>query len=167
MRQPAAGNLGNLRRQPGPRPDRSVAGMSTVLVYSDDPETRERVMLAVGRRPDPEAEPINWKEAADAEAVIHAVDSGDIDLCLLDGEAWPTGGMGLSRQLRNEVEDCPALIVLLGRRDDAWLGKWSLADAALASPPDPEELGRTIVRLLRERASRLPAERGWFGVRRR
>jgi DNA-binding response OmpR family regulator len=141
--------------------------MSTVLVYSDDPETRERVMLAVGRRPDPEAEPINWKEAADAEAVIHAVDSGDIDLCILDGEAWPTGGMGLSRQLRNEVEDCPALIVLLGRRDDAWLGKWSLADAALASPPDPEELGRTIVRLLRERASRLPAERGWFGVRRR
>ena len=30
MRQPAAGNLGNLRRQPGPRPDRSVARMSTV-----------------------------------------------------------------------------------------------------------------------------------------
>jgi DNA-binding response OmpR family regulator len=141
--------------------------MSTVLVYSDDPETRERVILAVGRRPDPEGELIDWREAADAEAVIHAVDSGDIDVCVLDGEAWPTGGMGLSRQLRNEVEDCPAMIVLLGRRDDVWLGKWSLADAALGYPPDPEELGATLARLLRARASRLPAERSRFGLRRR
>lgn len=141
--------------------------MSTVLVYSDDPDVRERVMLTAGRRPDPEGEPIDWQEAADAEAVIHAVDSHGIDLCILDGEAWPTGGMGLSRQLRNEVEDCPALIVLLGRKDDVWLGKWSLADAALTFPPDPAELAEAIVRLLRLHASRLPVEPGRFGMRRR
>ena len=68
--------------------------MSTVLVYSDDPRVRERVLLAVGRRPDPDIGPIEWVEAGDAGTVTRLVDAGGIDVCVLDAEAAPTGGMG-------------------------------------------------------------------------
>ena len=50
--------------------------MSTVLVYSDDPETRERVMLAVGRRPDPESDPIELARGRRRRGRHPAVDSG-------------------------------------------------------------------------------------------
>ncbi|HMA45604.1 MAG TPA: hypothetical protein VKP11_00085 [Frankiaceae bacterium] len=142
--------------------------MSTVLVYSDDPEVRERVRLAVGRRPDPDLPPIDYLEAADGPAVVAAVDAGGVDVCVLDAEAWPTGGMGLSRQLKNEVVDCPAMLLLVARRDDRWLAAWSLADAVVRHPGDPAELADAVVRLLRERSVRAPvrAVRGRPGLHR-
>jgi DNA-binding response OmpR family regulator len=143
--------------------------MSTVLVYSDDPSVRERVRLAVGRRPDPDLGPLSYLEAADGATAVAAVDRGGVDLCVLDGEAWPTGGLGISRQLKNEVADPPAVIVLLARPDDRWLGRWSLAEAVHYHPVDPGELTADVVRLLKERAARppVPAGRGAFGLRRR
>src|SRR3954449_5718047 len=92
--------------------------MSTVLVYSDDPRVRERVLLAVGRRPDPELEPIEWVEAGDAGTVTRLVDAGGIDVCVLDAEAAPTGGMGISRSLKNEVANCPLMLLLVARGGD-------------------------------------------------
>ena len=131
--------------------------MSTVLVYSDDSSVRERVQLAVGRHPDPDLPDITWVEAAAGEEVVHAVDRGGIDLCILDGEAAPEGGMGLSRQLKNEIRDCPLMLLLVARRDDAWLARWSLADGVIQHPADPVALTETVVRLLRERAEMAPA----------
>src|SRR5664280_1308013 len=101
--------------------------MSTVLVYSDDAAFRERVRLAVGRRPDPGLEPIEWLEAADGGAVVTRVDEGGVDVCIFDAEAAPEGGMGISRQLKNEIADCPAILLLVMRHDDRWLARWSLA----------------------------------------
>jgi DNA-binding response OmpR family regulator len=141
--------------------------MSTVLVYSDDPRVRERVLLSVGRRPDPELGPIEWVEAGDADTVQRLVDAGGIDVCILDGEAAPVGGMGISRSLKNEVPDCPLMLLLVARLDDRWLARWSLADAALRHPADPADLTAAVVRLLRLRASRAPVPTGGAGVRRR
>lgn len=131
--------------------------MSTVLVYSDDPGVRERVLLAVGRHPDPDLTAIEWVEAAAGADVVQAVDRGGVDLCILDGEAAPTGGMGISRQLKNEIRNCPAMLLLVARRDDAWLARWSLADAVVQHPADPVALTEAVVRLLRERAEPVPA----------
>jgi DNA-binding response OmpR family regulator len=131
--------------------------MSTVLVYSDDPAVRERVRMAVGRRPDPSMDPIEWLEADDGGALVTRVDEGGIDVCILDGEAAPEGGMGLSRQLKNEIADCPAMLLLVMRRDDQWLARWSLADATVRMPIDPVELTAVLVELLRARAKPLPA----------
>ncbi len=131
--------------------------MSTVLVYSDDAAIRERVRIAVGSRPDPSLEPITWLEAADAGAVIRRVDEGGVDVCILDAEAAPTGGMGLCRQLKNEIVDCPAMLLLVMRRDDRWLAKWSLADSFVMQPVDPVELTEQLVQLLRERTALVPA----------
>lgn len=130
--------------------------MSTVLVYSDDPAVREHVRLSLGRYPDGDAPPVDYLEVSTGPEVVAAVDAGKADVCVLDGEAWPTGGMGLSRQLKNEVADCPPMLLLVGRPDDRWLAVWSLADAVVAHPADPAELTAEVVRLLAERASRAP-----------
>src|SRR4051794_41361550 len=78
-----------------------------------------------------------YVECATGDEVIAAVDAGGIDLCVLDGEAQPTGGMGISRQLKYEIADCPALVVPIARQADRWLAHWSLGDATLAYPVDP------------------------------
>ncbi len=134
----------------------SDAPSTTVLVYSDDVAVRERVQLAVGRRPAPDVGPIGYVEAADGQSAVRTVDAGGLDLCILDGEAWPTGGMGICRQLKDEIRNCPPVLLLVGRRDDAWLATWSRADAVVAHPIDPVVLGQAVADLLRRR-SRLPA----------
>src|SRR4051794_27607194 len=113
------------------------AAPSTVIVFSHDPAVREQVRAAVGRRPAADLGRIDWVECATGEEVVARIDAGDVDVAILDGEAQPTGGMGISRQLKYEIEDCPAVCVLLGRRGDRWLAAWSLAGAAIAPPPHP------------------------------
>ena len=50
----------------------------TVLVYSDDVDTREKVKLAVGRRPAADLPRVEWLECATEKAVIAAFDAGAI-----------------------------------------------------------------------------------------
>ncbi|MDP9396003.1 MAG: hypothetical protein M3Q27_17810 [Actinomycetota bacterium] len=132
----------------------------TVLVYSDDVTTREKVRLAVGRRPAPELPRVEWLECATPPAVIEALDNGGVDVCVLDGEAVPAGGLGLCRQLKDEIYQCPPILVLLGRAVDNWLAAWSRADAAVAYPLDPAEIADAVARLMRQRLARLPAVPG-------
>jgi DNA-binding response OmpR family regulator len=120
-----------------------------ILVYSDDVNVREQVRLALGKRIHPELPELTYVEVATAPMVIRQVESDDIDLAILDGEATPTGGMGVARQLKDEVADCPPIVVLTGRRDDAWLAKWSRAEAAVPLPIDPIELADAVVGILR------------------
>jgi DNA-binding NarL/FixJ family response regulator len=133
--------------------------VSNVLVYSDDAAIRESVRMAIGRRPDPELDPIDYIDAHEGRSLIATVDKGGIDVCILDGEAWPTGGLGVARQMRDELSDCPAILVLVARRDDAWLCSWSKADAYASRRMDPMELTEAVVTLLRNRASQVPALR--------
>ena len=131
----------------------------TVLVYSDDATVRDTVRTAVGRRPAPDLGRVEWLECATGPQVVEAVDRGGIDLCVLDGEAWPTGGMGLAKQMKDELDDCPPTLVLIARRDDAWLATWSQADAVVAHPIDAPELTAAAARLLRGRLAGQPVRR--------
>ena len=132
---------------------------ATVIVFSQDPAVREQVRTAVGRRPAADLGRIDWVECATGAEVVARIDAGGVDVAILDGEAQPTGGMGICRQLKNEIEDCPAICVLLGRRDDRWLATWALADATIASPVDPVVAAETVAQLLRDRARGLPVVR--------
>ena len=127
-----------------------------VLVYSDDSHTREQVMLALGQRPHPDLPAVDYIEVATEPMVIRHLDTGAIDLAILDGEAVPVGGLGIARQLKDEIFNCPPILVLTGRPDDAWLATWSRAEAAVPHPLDPMQLAETVIRLLRER---VPATR--------
>lgn len=132
---------------------------SIVIVFSQDPAVREQVRSAVGRRPAADLGRVDWVECETGEQVVARIDAGGVDVAILDGEAQPTGGMGISRQLKNEIDDCPALCVLLGRRDDRWLALWSLADATLTRPLDPVTAAETVAQLLRDRARGVPVVR--------
>lgn len=121
----------------------------SVLLYSDDITTRDTVRAAVGRRPARDVEVVRWLECATGPAVVSAVDKGGFDLLILDGEAAKSGGLGLSRQLKNEIFDCPPIIVLTGRPQDSWLAAWSQADLAVPHPLDPIALTNAVVTLAR------------------
>lgn len=128
-----------------------------VLVYSDDATVRERVMAALGTTLHPDLPPLDYLEVATAPVVIANMDAGDIDLAILDGETAPAGGLGIARQLKDEIDPCPPIVVLIGRRDDAWLASWSRAEAAVPHPIDPMLLGREVLRLLLPDTHRRPA----------
>ena len=124
----------------------------TVLVYSDDVDTRERVKQAIGRRPAADVPRVTWLECATAAAVISALDKGGVDVAILDGEATPFGGMGIARQAKDEIFQCPPIVVLTGRVTDSWLANWSRAEAAVPHPLDPIELATAVADLMRRRA---------------
>jgi hypothetical protein len=125
-----------------------------VLVYSDDVTTRQQVILALGRRPHPDLPEVSYVEVATEPVVIQNMDAGGIDLAILDGEAVPAGGMGIAKQLKDEIYRCPPIVVLIGRPQDAWLATWSRAEAAVPHPIDPIQLSEAVVSLLK---SRVPA----------
>ena len=119
-----------------------------VLVYSSNARHRAEITAALGTRPAPDRPPITVLEAATAPAVIARLDEGGVALVVLDGEAAPAGGIGLARQVRDEIEPCPPLLVITARRADAWLARWSQADAWVSHPLDPFELAAAAARLL-------------------
>ncbi|WP_246169223.1 hypothetical protein [Actinotalea subterranea] len=120
-----------------------------VLLYSDHVETRDAVMLAVGRRIAKDLPPVEWLQVATAAAAESAVREGGLDLLVLDGEAGKTGGLGLCRQLKDEIFRCPPVLVLIARPADAWLASWSAADEVVQRPLDPMVLQQAVAGLLR------------------
>ncbi|CAM5374822.1 hypothetical protein STENM223S_01808 [Streptomyces tendae] len=123
---------------------------ATVLVYSDDSNTREQVRLATGRRPAPDVPLVEFVECATPAAVLTELDRGGIDVCVLDGEAVPMGGMGMCRQIKDEIYNCPPVLLLIdapgrvagdleprGGRGDAPGGAGGLRDRpGLAAAPE-------------------------------
>ncbi|HWE90387.1 MAG TPA: hypothetical protein VG317_13075 [Pseudonocardiaceae bacterium] len=135
-----------------------MAAVTGILVLSHRAQVREAIITAVGNRPAPDLDRVRFLEAATIEDVLNLVDHEQIDLAILDGEAQPTGGMGVSRQLKNELSDCPPIILVVRRRDDRWLATWSQADAVLVHPLDPLTAAETVAEVLR--TNRLPVVHG-------
>ena len=130
-----------------------------VLVYSSSPALRDAVRTAVGRRPADDLGRIEYVEAGTVEEVLAAVDAGDVDVAVLDGESRPAGGLGIAKQLKDELDDAPPTLVLVARRDDLWLASWSLADAVEPLPVDAPAVSQAVVGLLRQREAALPVRR--------
>lgn len=122
---------------------------ATVLVYSDDANTREQVRLAAGRRPASDAPHLQYIECATLPALLSTLEERVVDVCVLDGEAVPAGGMGVCRQIKDEIFRCPPVLLLIGRPQDAWLATWSRAEAAVSHPVDPVALADALAGLLR------------------
>jgi DNA-binding response OmpR family regulator len=129
-----------------------------ILVFSHRPEVRETIVTAIGRRPAADIGRVAYVEVGTVAEVLMEMDGGDIDLAILDGESQPTGGIGLCRQLKNEIDECPPIVIAVRRKDDRWLATWSQADAVVVHPLDPLTAAETVADVLRSK--RLPVVRG-------
>jgi len=129
-----------------------------ILVFSHRSEVRETIITAVGRRPAADIGRVVYVEVSTIAEVLMEMDAGEIDLAILDGEAQPTGGIGLCRQLKNEITDCPPIVIAVRRKDDRWLATWSQADSVIVHPLDPLTAAETVADVLRSK--RLPVVRG-------
>ena len=127
-----------------------------VVIYSDDADVRASIKAALGSKLASDLT-IETTEFATADALRQYIDQTDTkgqvraDLFILDGEATPEGGLGVARQLKDEVFNCPPSIVLIARQSDSWLAAWSRAEASLQHPVDPFALAKTATELLRAR----------------
>jgi DNA-binding response OmpR family regulator len=131
---------------------------STVLLYSDDPRVRDRMRLAIGPRPARDLE-VEFVESDSYEQTVRLVDEYDVDLMVLDGEAAPAGGLGIARQIKDEIDDCPPTCVVIARAADRWLAAYAAVDATLVHPLDPVLTAQTVATLLRQRSDGLPVNR--------
>ena len=133
--------------------DAGVREPIRVLLYSSNRTTRADVLSALGPRPSMELPRVEYTEAATEDGFISAADKGKFDLFILDGEATPAGGMGLARQIKDELFRCPPVLVLIARPQDAWLATWSRADAVVGLPIEPVATAQAVNRLLATRLS--------------
>jgi DNA-binding response OmpR family regulator len=135
----------------------------SIVVYSDDLTVRAHIAAALGTSIATDLAPHTIVEFATGPALRLYVDnkarSGDhgIDLFILDGEAAPEGGMGVARQLKDELFNCPPVLVITARKEDAWLATWSRAEANVLHPIDPFTLAHTVADLLRASITRVKA----------
>ena len=129
-----------------------------IVLYSDDSTTRAAITSALGTKVAADMAEHRIREFATANALRLYVDSvkpgsdAPIDLFILDGEAVPEGGMGVARQLKDEVFNCPPVLLVVARKEDAWLAAWSRADASVMHPVDPFTLANTVSDLIRSRS---------------
>jgi len=119
--------------------DRIIDMQKLVLaLYSDDSSVRSSVIAALGKQLDKDLPIHEIKEFATAAALRLYVDSRkQVDLFILDAEAVPEGGMGVCRQLKDEVFNCPPVLLITARSSDNWLATWSKAEATVMHPIDP------------------------------
>jgi CheY-like chemotaxis protein len=119
-----------------------------VVMYSDDSVLRRYVIDSVGSAPHPALPDVAFVEVVTLPALIALMEAGGVDVAILDGEATPAGGMGVARQLRDELDDCPPILVLIARAADAWLAQWSNADATVGPRRDPIALADAVSAML-------------------
>jgi DNA-binding response OmpR family regulator len=134
----------------------SVTSKIRVVIYSHDSAVRAAVISALGRKIAADLPVHEILEFATAPALRVFVDRPDVagkfkaDLFILDGEAVPEGGMGVARQLKDEVFNCPPVLLITGRKEDAWLAAWSRAESVVTHPIDPFTLAQSAADLLRK-----------------
>jgi DNA-binding response OmpR family regulator len=110
-----------------------------IALYSDDSSVRSSIITALGRRVSADLPEHKIVEFATGPALRLYLDSKQsADLFILDGEAVPEGGLGLARQLKDEVFNCPPVLVITGRLQDNWLAAWSKADDQMVRYGQPD-----------------------------
>jgi len=120
-----------------------------LALYSDDRMVRAQVLQALGNRLDDELPPVEIDEYATPAALIAALTKTPVDCVILDGEAVPAGGLGLSYQIKDEIPSPPPTVVLVARPADAWLATWSRADGVASQPIDPLTLPSVVADVIR------------------
>ena len=124
-----------------------------ILVYSDDSSIRQNLISALGKRLSPDLPENEILEFATGPALRQYLDNkGKVDLFILDGEAAPEGGMGIARQLKDEIFNCPPVLLTVARAEDNWLASWSRAEDVVIYPIDPFTFAARAAKLIKTNA---------------
>ena len=93
--------------------------------------------------------PLEFLEAEDGSRGVRVALRERPDAIVADEIASREGAFSLARTLRGEVEPYRGVIViLLDRKHDTWLARWSGADAWFVKPVDPFELADRLMELV-------------------
>jgi len=123
-----------------------------IAIYSDNQSVRATIATSLGSQLSNDLPSHTVVEFATGAALRLFVDEKRaIDLFILDGESTPEGGMGIARQLKDEIYNCPPTLLITGRAQDAWLASWSKADATVSHPIDSFTIASKVADLLRQR----------------
>lgn len=123
-----------------------------VLLVASDPATRDLMRLAVVSLERRLGEPLRFLEAPDGERGAEVAFRERPDVVVADEISSRAGAFALARDLRGATEPYPgAIVILLDRRQDAWLAEWSGADAWYVKPVDPFALADRLEQLVREK----------------
>jgi len=120
-----------------------------VLLVSPDPDVRQTMAVAVrsvGRSLDDSFEVV---EASDGLRASRLAWRELPDVVVTDEIASRMGAFALARDLKGADPPHPAaVVILLDRRQDEWLARWSGADAWFVKPVNPFDLAETVTGLL-------------------
>ena len=123
-----------------------------VLLVSPDEASREVMALSARSIERALGEPLRFRAARDGQLGTRAALRDRPDVVVADEFASRAGAFGLARSLRDDAEPFTgSIVILLERKQDAWLARWSGADAWFVKPVDPFELADRLLELVSER----------------
>lgn len=125
------------------------------LVISADPDLRRQIRSALGNAERRTGEPWEYLEAPNGLVGLRLAWRAGPDVVVADEIASGAGAFAVAKDLRGAAEPFPGAIVLvLARRQDAWLARWSGADAWVIKPVDPFELADAVMEQVERRMPR-------------
>jgi DNA-binding response OmpR family regulator len=125
-----------------------------VLLVSPDPASRELMALAVRSIERRIRSPLRFRAAKNGELGIRAALRDRPQIVVADEIASRAGAFALAKALRDDAAPFTGVIViLLERKQDRWLARWSGADAWFVRPVDPFELADRVLELVTEKES--------------
>jgi DNA-binding response OmpR family regulator len=123
--------------------------VSKILLVAGESSHLERLRLALERL-EADAGEVEFLEAENGDVALAIAERDHPDLVVVEVGVTPYGAFGLTRDLKAVPELACPVIIVLGRLQDEWLGRWSGADALVHQPVDPFALAQVARRLLQE-----------------
>lgn len=124
-------------------------------MISADPALREQLRVSVRTAERRTGEQWTSIEAANGIQGIKLAWQELPDLILADQITSGAGAFAVAKELKGAPRPHPGgVILILARKQDAWLVRWSGADAWVTKPVDPFELADRMAEVLRGRRLR-------------
>ena len=118
------------------------------LVISPDPDLRRQLGTAIRGLERRTGEPWTSLEAVDGRQGLRVAWRELPDLVVADEIASGAGAFAVAKDLRGAERPFPgAILIILARSQDAWLARWSGADAWLERPVDAFALSDKVLEL--------------------
>jgi DNA-binding response OmpR family regulator len=126
-----------------------------VLLVSPDPASRDMMRLIVRSIERRVGSSIGFLEAANGDDGVRVALRARPDAIVADEIASRAGAFSLAKTLRGDPDPYRgAIVILLDRRHDQWLARWSGADAWFVKPVDPFALADRLLELVAERTEK-------------